>query len=129
MYPFSNRLLYRFILSKYKAKKSPSLRGFSKYGALGRIRTSDRSVRSRVLYPAELQAHILRGALSRFILVASIKMAEKEGLFRAPALHPSGRLKNRRSKLLPAILSNKGSHHIHLLSIFLKINQKKLIHF
>lgn len=31
------------------------------YGAPGRIRTSDRSVRSRVLYPAELQAHILRG--------------------------------------------------------------------
>jgi hypothetical protein len=29
------------------------------YGAPGRIRTSDRSVRSRVLYPAELQAHNL----------------------------------------------------------------------
>ena len=28
-------------------------------GAPGRIRTSDRSVRSRVLYPAELQAHKL----------------------------------------------------------------------
>ncbi len=27
----------------------------SKYGASGRIRTSDRSVRSRVLYPAELR--------------------------------------------------------------------------
>ncbi len=29
----------------------------SKYGASGRIRTSDRSVRSRVLYPAELRMH------------------------------------------------------------------------
>ena len=28
------------------------------YGAPGEIRTPDRSVRSRVLYPAELQAHI-----------------------------------------------------------------------
>ncbi|CRH39558.1 hypothetical protein BN1184_BM_00430 [Pantoea ananatis] len=28
-----------------------------KYGASGRIRTSDRSVRSRVLYPAELRMH------------------------------------------------------------------------
>ena len=27
------------------------------YGASGRIRTSDRSVRSRVLYPAELRMH------------------------------------------------------------------------
>ncbi len=31
------------------------------YGAPGRIRTSDRSVRSRVLYPAELQAHNVKG--------------------------------------------------------------------
>ncbi len=37
------------------------------YGALGRIRTSDRSVRSRVLYPAELRVHMLlgRGAYGR----------------------------------------------------------------
>ena len=33
-----------------------------KYGALGRIRTSDRLVRSQVLYPAELRArNLLRG--------------------------------------------------------------------
>ncbi len=31
---------------------------FSKYGARGRIRTSDRLVRSQVLYPAELHAQI-----------------------------------------------------------------------
>ena len=29
------------------------------YGALGRIRTFDRLVRSQVLYPAELRAHLL----------------------------------------------------------------------
>ena len=50
------------------------------YGAPEGIRTPDRSVRSRVLYPAELQAHILRGTqLSRFMLDTSINMAEKEG--------------------------------------------------
>ena len=39
-----------------KAKKPFKNRGlFLMYGALGRIRTSDRSVRSRVLYPAELR--------------------------------------------------------------------------
>ncbi|CCW30082.1 hypothetical protein XNC3_180019 [Xenorhabdus nematophila F1] len=31
------------------------------YGASRRIRTSDRSVRSRVLYPAELWMHFLNG--------------------------------------------------------------------
>ena len=31
--------------------------GYGEYGASGRIRTSDRSVRSRVLYPAELRMH------------------------------------------------------------------------
>lgn len=30
---------------------------FGVYGALGWIRTTDRSVRSRVLYPAELRVH------------------------------------------------------------------------
>ena len=40
--------------------KKPATRvaGFL-YGALGRIRTSDRLVRSQVLYPAELRAHNL----------------------------------------------------------------------
>ena len=36
---------------------------FLLYGAPEGIRTPDRSVRSRVLYPAELQAHILRGRI------------------------------------------------------------------
>ena len=35
-----------------------ALRDSSMYGALGRIRTSDRLVRSQVLYPAELRARI-----------------------------------------------------------------------
>ena len=45
----------------YIKKPTEKLVGFFMYGAPGRIRTSDRSVRSRVLYPAELQAHILQG--------------------------------------------------------------------
>ena len=41
-------------------RKTLQKEGFM-YGAPEGIRTPDRSVRSRVLYPAELQAHILRG--------------------------------------------------------------------
>ena len=43
------------------------------YGAPGEIRTPDRSVRSRVLYPAELQAHSLcvGAQLSVFVPIAS----------------------------------------------------------
>ena len=37
-------------------KKARKIRAFLEYGAPGEIRTPDRSVRSRVLYPAELQA-------------------------------------------------------------------------
>ncbi len=37
------------------------------YGAPGEIRTPDRSVRSRVLYPAELQALKLEGAILRIV--------------------------------------------------------------
>jgi hypothetical protein len=37
-------------------QKNPALRGLFVDGAPGEIRTPDRSVRSRVLYPAELQA-------------------------------------------------------------------------
>ncbi len=39
-----------------------------RYGALGRIRTSDRLVRSQVLYPAELRAH---NKLSSVMMVRS----------------------------------------------------------
>ena len=39
--------------------KNPAQKGrVFVYGALGRIRTSDRSVRSRVLYPAELRVRV-----------------------------------------------------------------------
>ena len=43
---------------KSHKQKDPSLslRAFYVYGALGRIRTSDRLVHSQVLYPAELRA-------------------------------------------------------------------------
>ena len=37
-------------------KNHPKMGGFL-YGAPGEIRTPDRPVRSRVLYPAELRAH------------------------------------------------------------------------
>ena len=40
--------------------KKPALNaGFLVFGALDRIRTCDRSVRSRVLYPAELRVHFV----------------------------------------------------------------------
>ena len=45
-------------ISPGENKKAP-LRGLSVFGAPGEIRTPDRSVRSRVLYPAELRAHCL----------------------------------------------------------------------
>ena len=37
--------------------RAVNARAMERYGASGRIRTSDRSVRSRVLYPAELRMH------------------------------------------------------------------------
>ena len=44
---------------KKQAKKNPTLRlGFLGCGGRGRSRTCDRLVRSQVLYPAELRAHI-----------------------------------------------------------------------
>ena len=61
------------------------------YGAPEGIRTPDRSVRSRVLYPAELQAHILRDALSRFMLGTSIYIQHYPRDYSGyPALTPSG---------------------------------------
>jgi hypothetical protein len=42
---------------KTSRTKNPAQGRAFLYGALGRIRTSDRSVRSRVLYPAELRVH------------------------------------------------------------------------
>lgn len=42
---------------KTSRTKNPAQGRVFLYGALGRIRTSDRSVRSRVLYPAELRVH------------------------------------------------------------------------
>ena len=50
--------------------KKPALNaGFLVYGALDRIRTCDRSVRSRVLYPAELRVHLLRRIIARLISI------------------------------------------------------------
>ncbi len=46
-------------LSSRSEKRKTRLGGFFLDGASGRIRTSDRSVRSRVLYPAELRMHCL----------------------------------------------------------------------
>ncbi len=62
-----HRNCHKGVTAKFQAKKNPVRKlGFSlvfqqaTYGALGRIRTFDRSVRSRVLYPAELR--VRRGA-------------------------------------------------------------------
>ena len=53
------------------------------YGAAGRIRTSDRLVRSQVLYPAELQPHIDHllwlSATSTCLSFLKKEMAEREG--------------------------------------------------
>ena len=52
------------------------------YGAPGRIRTSDRSVRSRVLYPAELQAHnSAERELSFLRYLTSMNNTKKQQLF------------------------------------------------
>ena len=42
-----------------RRQKARTRRAFCLYGALDRIRTCDRSVRSRVLYPAELRVQIV----------------------------------------------------------------------
>ena len=42
-----------------RRQKARTRRAFCFYGALDRIRTCDRSVRSRVLYPAELRVQIV----------------------------------------------------------------------
>ena len=50
------------LLAKRRAIKKPILESisfFTNNGALGRIRTSDRLVRSQVLYPAELRARLV----------------------------------------------------------------------
>ena len=50
------------VIQIQKQKSPPtSWQAFLIYGAPERIRTSDRSVRSRVLYPAELRVHKLLG--------------------------------------------------------------------
>ena len=43
------------------SKKPAQCAGFLVFGALDRIRTCDRSVRSRVLYPAELRVQVVFG--------------------------------------------------------------------
>lgn len=50
---------------------------FGEYGASGRIRTSDRSVRSRVLYPAELrmQMAVRRGFEPRMQLLTAYSLS------------------------------------------------------
>ncbi len=104
------------------------------YGAPEGIRTPDRSVRSRVLYPAELQAHNLslwlQGAqLSRFIATTSIYMAEKEGLFRA-ILPSTPRAPYGREKSFLTIFSNKDSYQVRLIpNLFKSTPDKTLLHF
>ena len=63
-------LMFKFAPSKFSRtvesepnspdtpNKKPAMRRVVLFGAPGEIRTPDRSVRSRVLYPAELQAQI-----------------------------------------------------------------------
>ena len=72
---------FRLVISniKLKTKKNPLKSVGSLYGALGRIRTSDRSVRSRVLYPAELRVRVEAHYTHFFRLVISnIKLKTKK---------------------------------------------------
>ncbi len=59
------------------ARRAPDERNPSKSGALRRIRTSDRSVRSRVLYPAELrmQMAVRRGFEPRMQLLTAYSLS------------------------------------------------------
>ena len=57
-----------------KKKACHFWQAFFLYGALGRIRTFDRSVRSRVLYPAELR--VRKGA--QYMKVNVCSQAEKQ---------------------------------------------------
>ena len=56
------------ILQVNHSQKNPLMAGFLMNGAPGEIRTPDRSVRSRVLYPAELQAAYFEGAILRIMI-------------------------------------------------------------
>jgi hypothetical protein len=51
------------------------------YGALGRIRTFDRSVRSRVLYPAELRVQIFKRILFLSSFLFSLFSISEESQF------------------------------------------------
>ena len=58
--------------SQIPDSKKPALdAGFLVFGALDRIRTCDRSVRSRVLYPAELRVHLLPRIIGRLISMSN----------------------------------------------------------
>ncbi len=58
----SDRTLEFECYPELKKKKGPTRGPFVFFGAPGEIRTPDRPVRSRVLYPAELRAHCLFAA-------------------------------------------------------------------
>ena len=81
-------------MDKWVSIGQPLARGSCKSlknGAPGRIRTSDRLVRSQVLYPAELRAHFeWIGDYTEITVGCHLNMAEREGLFGPMALTPSG---------------------------------------
>jgi hypothetical protein len=60
------------LLAKQQKRVIDNRQPFVYYGAPGEIRTPDRLVRSQVLYPAELRAHLLNG------WGLYIKLAERE---------------------------------------------------
>ena len=73
----SDRTLEFECYPELKKKKGPRWGPFIFFGAPGEIRTPDRSVRSRVLYPAELRAlGLVVAAMGRSY---NIIMAEREG--------------------------------------------------
>ena len=60
----------------FQAKKSQSKKDWLEYGALGRNRTPDPLVRSQVLYPSELPAHLIGNQGGIFCLLKQNKSSD-----------------------------------------------------
>ena len=75
----------RICKSQIPDSKKPALdAGFLVFGALDRIRTCDRSVRSRVLYPAELRVHLVLRIIVRRIFFPSTFSSNLNNLPKKP---------------------------------------------
>ena len=71
------------ILPRLKPKKGPTRRASPFFGAPGRIRTSDRLIRSQVLYPAELLARLRGGQIGGVLPLGNPYQAMRDNSFRS----------------------------------------------